>query len=43
MHIPTKVTSKSIVSEHSFIFVCLIFHPRGGGGGGGGNTDEIEF
>ena len=29
MYIPTKVTSKSIVSEHSFIFVCLIFHPRG--------------
>ena len=29
MYIPTKVTFKSIVSEHSFIFVCLIFHPRG--------------
>ena len=37
-YIPTKLTCKSVVSEHSFILVCLILHPRvrGGGGGGGG-------
>ena len=50
---PNK-TCKSVVSEQSFILVCLILHPRvrggvGGGGvgtlmkGGGWDTDEIEF
>ena len=37
---PNK-TCKSVVSEHSFILVCLILHPRvRGGGGGGWDTDE---
>ena len=35
-YIPTKLTCKSVVSEHSFILVCLILHPRVRGGGGGG-------
>ena len=35
-YIPTKLTSKSVVSEHSVILVCLILHPSGGGGGGAG-------
>ena len=34
--IPTKLTCKSVVSEHSVILVCLILHPREGGGGGMG-------
>ena len=45
-YIPTKLTCKSVVSEHSFILVCLILHPRvrgWGGGRGGWDTDEIEF
>ena len=44
-YIPTKLTCKSVVSEHSFILVCLILHPRvrGVGGGGDWDTDEIEF
>ena len=45
-YIPTKLTCKSVVSEHSFILVCLILHPRvrgGWGGRGGWDTDEIEF
>ena len=42
-YIPTKLTCKSVVSEHSFILVCLILHPRvrggvGGLGGGGVGT-----
>ena len=41
-YIPTKLSCKSVVSEHSFILVCLILHSRGEGGGGG-DTDEIEF
>ena len=28
-YIPTKVTCKSVVSEHSCILLCLILHPRG--------------
>ena len=34
-YIPTKLTCKSVVSEHSVILVCLILHPREGGGGDG--------
>ena len=34
-YIPTKLTCKSVVSEHSFILVCLILHPRVRGGVGG--------
>ena len=41
-YIPTKVTCKSVVSEHSCILLCKIWH-RGRGGGGGGKHDEIEF
>ena len=42
-YIPTKLTCKSVVSEHSVILVCLILHPREEGGRGGGTLMKLSF
>ena len=42
-YIPTKVTCKSVVSEHSCILLCLILPPWRGGGGMGGTLMKLSF